>query len=106
MSAAASKPAVAARAVARGPQASSTAPVECAIAAGTAWHSVHATGAASVPPARCAWCAPTARVVVATSRCVPRGGAGDAAEPWHELHVSVASSLPSMCSSAFTEAGP
>ncbi len=67
---------------------------------------MQAIGAAIALPARCTWCAPTARCVVSASPSVPRGGAGFAAEPWQELQPTVASILPSMWSAAFTVAAP
>ena len=49
--------------------------------AGTRWHSAHSMAPRNAPPERCAACAPTASVSVATSPARPRGGAGPSAPP-------------------------
>ena len=78
-------------------------PFECVSELGTTWHSVQATAFPTVPPARCAWCAPTASALVDVSPCVPDGGAGFCAEPWQELHViEPTSTLPSTCVATLT----
>jgi hypothetical protein len=79
------------------PHAIPTAPFAWLIAVGTVWHSAQAT-ARLVPPDRCTWCAPTARVVVAVSPLVPAGGAAFAAEPWQVEQVCVTTlRTPSTC---------
>src|SRR5512142_2941002 len=79
---------------------------------GTTWHSAQAVGFVYVPVFRWPWCQPTARVEVAVSPFVPRGGddssAGSAPgsamrvlSPWHDVQVIelVSTSMtPLMCS--------
>jgi hypothetical protein len=89
-------------------------------AAGTAWHSVQASGAdRNVVWLRCAACAPTAFAVVTVSPRVPMGGEALAfasavastvlvASPWHAVQdpatCAVVGSVtaPSTCVAAFT----
>ena len=80
----------------------------------------------TAPPARCVWCAPTARALLVVSPCVPRGGAAatgfapdapvppESVPPWQLVQERFAtSSTPLMClppatsmvPSAFTVAG-
>src|SRR4051812_15418138 len=81
----------------------STAPLECEVLFGTRWHSEQDIALRNGPFARCAWCAPTAREVVAVSPCVPIGGAGVVPLPWQLVQVRFATStLPFMCVSRLT----
>jgi hypothetical protein len=81
------------------PHAIPTVPFAWVWAVGTVWHSAQAMAAErSVVFTRWAWCAPTARVVVAVSPLVPAGGAAFVAEPWQVEQVWVTTlRTPSTC---------
>ena len=63
-------------------------PFECSAVVGTAWQASQPSAVRIAPVVTCAWCAPTARAVVAVSPFVAMGGAAFASEPWHVLQPS------------------